>query len=1207
MSAATLSQVDGLPLYALSTSIDSGIAGYWAGYLAKSLTGAELTFDQAWQDIGGTFLFLGKAPGTDDGFATFLDLLRPFLAGIAPSGDARLLWIVDATLPSHLWTYHVVSARATGSGERISWATNRSSQLILGEYAVQLAGQAALTQASPPTGIQIADGALSFSAPGRTVPAEPGTSVLALSGPAVGSVRATLTLPTGAGDGLADLRTQLRYAAPAGDGSEGSAIDTLELPVIGQQAAAITLWLRFDPTLPLLAQRTGLGFFDDAGNGTAPVLAGYLNTNLGAGTTLTPSAAGAPLRPARLVFGQTPQAVGSPELVGHTYHLAPDGAFGLAVVGGEQLADQDGLLRVSLGSSAQEYVTFPAAAGAVAFFQAGQPALAPGAAPAAPPSKPGDPLLDAAATTAHVTLLPAQPGAGLPYYAQPRQAPLFASATALKPGSLGYLEMQAGALAARQETTPATVPVGPLLGAAPGDGELAQRIERCALAPARRQQIGLDNRAVGGEPPTPAVTPQGLQVEVVGGLIRTVVLATMPDSTPPALALTGAGPRLRAALQASQLFFVVANPAEYLADSSVRYRLDDLGLVAAADLGIPAAVINSVRPVVMPGGLPKTFEDEHAFTDALAGATPTPPNAQQRMTLCAIGGFLKAVLSGWTFQLSPRSWRTQSNPPKPEFDAPTIMLVKLCNRSLESLAADPPAWSWPAAGGLPTGGIAATQQELARVFAAARRRAEDPTVPPNDPYAAFYRNVVADPAWTGVLFLNAPVALAALPPELQFATAGIDQSRFFAHHIGISTTPVRLCGDTISTQQTAAFGLIDYQDPADQTLDPNDPDRVTFAFKTQAVTARFSNAVLTDFSARVELMVNELFGVGLTKLDPTHGNNLVLNGSAQRTSGAPAYAFELEGMNRFITTRSMLQSIDVDRVRLQTAVGTDRSGQVRTNFVLGGLLRFADLERFDHFGYGPAIGEPPVDGWLAYEGLTVAMSYELGGQAKKSFTIELTSVQLDPSRSQARANALVNRFPVSVTGLIASPADQKPQDLGYVSVSADLDQTPLDPPWFGLVWSLELGTFGALSDGAPVSLQILAGWGPGAADGDRPAYLGLKLPGYGAAGVTWPLQGVMRLGFRSIGFETFEEPSKLDPKVKDRTYILRLRHLALSILGISFPPGELDLVLFGDPTGASRSVGWYAAYVDPNAATPPRLAPQPPRLVPSGQPRELSR
>lgn len=1203
MSVATLHQVGTLPLYVLSSSADSGIPGYWAGYLARSLTGPEASFDQAWQDVGGSFLFLGKAPADDAEFATFLDRLRKFLAGIAPSGDARLLWIADATLPSDLWSYQLIGARATGSGPTIAWTT-RSAQLSLGEYAVAVAGDAPLRQADPPTGIRIADGALSFSTPLRTVPAEPGSSLLALSGPTVGCLRARLILPAGMGDGLAELRTQVRYAAPAGDGSEGSPIDILELPALGQDSEPITLWLRFDPTLPMLPQRTGLGFFDDDGAGAPPALTGYLSTNLGAGSTLTPIAAGTPLRPGRLGFGRTPLEVGDPALVGHSYHLTPDGAFALAVPGGEQLADGDGLLRVSLGSSAQEYVTFPVATGAVAFFQAGQPALAPGAAPEASPSKPGDPLLTGTATTAHLTVLPTQPGAGLPYYAQPTQAPLFATATALKPGSLGYLELQAAALAARDDAMPATLPAAPLLGAARGDGELAQRIEHNALAPARRQLIGLDARAFGTAAAIPAVTPQGLQVGVDGGLIRSVVLATMPDATPPSLALTSAGPELRAAVQANQLFFVVANPAEYLRDSSVQYRLDAAGLTIAASRGVPAAVLDSIRPVVMPppDRTPRVFSDEPAFTAALAAATPTPPNTAQTETLCQIAGFLQAVLSGWTFQLSPRSWRAQSTPPRPDSDAPTIMLVKLCPRSLESLAADPPAWSWPAAGGLPTGGIAATQQELARIFEAARRRAEDDTVPNTDPYKVFYKTVVADASWTGVLFLNAPVALGALPSELQFATAGIDPDRFYAHHVGFSLTPVRLTDNVISTQQTAAFGLIDYQDPVDQTLDPYQPDQVGFAFKTQVLTARFSNAVLTDFSARVQLMVNELFGVGLTKLDPTHGNNLILNGSAQRTGGAPAYVFELEGVNRYVSTRSMLLSVDVERVRLATAVGADKDGRLTTSFVFGGQLRFADLQRFDHFSYGPAISdppdEPPVDGWLAYEGLTVTMSYAATDQQRKAFALSLTPVQFDPSRSRPRPNGLVNRFPVSLTGLIASPADQKPQDLGYLSISADLDQTPLEPPWFGLVWSLELGTFGALSDGAPVSLQILAGWGPGAADGDRPAYLGLKLPGYGAGGVTWPLQGVMRLGFRSIGFETFEEPSKDTPIGKERHYILRLRHLALSILGISFPPGDLDLVLFGDPTGASRSVGWYAAYVDPNAA-PPKLT--------AAAPKELTR
>jgi hypothetical protein len=43
--------------------------------------------------------------------------------------------------------------------------------------------------------------------------------------------------------------------------------------------------------------------------------------------------------------------------------------------------------------------------------------------------------------------------------------------------------------------------------------------------------------------------------------------------------------------------------------------------------------------------------------------------------------------------------------------------------------------------------------------------------------------------------------------------------------------------------------------------------------------------------------------------------------------------------------------------------------------------------------------------------------------------------------------------------------------------------------------------------------------------------------------------------------------------------MLRLRRFALSFLGFSFPPGNVDLVLFGDPGGAGgKTLGWYAAY-----------------------------
>ena len=44
--------------------------------------------------------------------------------------------------------------------------------------------------------------------------------------------------------------------------------------------------------------------------------------------------------------------------------------------------------------------------------------------------------------------------------------------------------------------------------------------------------------------------------------------------------------------------------------------------------------------------------------------------------------------------------------------------------------------------------------------------------------------------------------------------------------------------------------------------------------------------------------------------------------------------------------------------------------------------------------------------------------------------------------------------------------------------------------------------------------------------------------------------------------------------------MLKLRQIVLRILLLTFPPGNVDLYLFGDPalrTGNS-ALGWYAAY-----------------------------
>jgi hypothetical protein len=217
------------------------------------------------------------------------------------------------------------------------------------------------------------------------------------------------------------------------------------------------------------------------------------------------------------------------------------------------------------------------------------------------------------------------------------------------------------------------------------------------------------------------------------------------------------------------------------------------------------------------------------------------------------------------------------------------------------------------------------------------------------------------------------------------------------------------------------------------------------------------------------------------------------------------------------------------------------------------------------------------------------MTFPLASPAQQAFTVDEAGLRFDAANSLVRPLSLAANFPLHFTNLVTSlnlanageqARGQTPEDLGYTSISAPLDQALLAPPWYGLVFTLDLGTLGALAGSAGLSVKLLAGWAPGATADDRPIYLGLQLPSARSAGIDWPLEGVLRLGFRSFQFEAS------DLAGGGRAYMLLLRRLALSILGWSFPPGNTDVYLFGNPNGdGAGALGWYAAYDNGKAAT----------------------
>lgn len=1188
MSAATAPEfvrVLDLPLYALSTRAEAAAPGYWAGF--RPGTAADppprLSLDEAWQDPEGIYVFCGADP-TGDPAAFLAELATVITSGL------RFLWIADPVGPSASWSVHRLAATPEGPGPRAAWRVPRQGRFPVGGYAVEIDAGTLLVQADPDTlgpGVALTTGAggLFFSAPREAYEAQPGTAWLPFAGSALGSWNAGLDLPhTGveAADDLSRLGVQLRYALPDPQDPDGSTVRPIPLPILSQEGRALAGRLVFDPIHTLLPDRTALGVVPGAPLGTS------LRTALGHQVQLSPAAAAPPLRPARFVFCYSPlYTSGAPAY--RDYYLAPDGAFTLT------FKPQPGRhpdRRLLLGLSGGEYVQLGESA--IVHFDAGRAAYAPGAAsgPAARQQRPltADGLLTDAGTTSYLSVLPPTPGpVGLVYYAQPQQSPWYTAVEGAEEGFLESRPLPAAWLPPLVPATaedpdpapPAALPVAGYAGIDAGLAQAARLLEETALAPARRAAVGAPPDSPPAEERGAAphaladlrvVTPQGLVADVAPGTDpatapwKRLMVASFPGAAVPELVFTEVGAPLRAALQTGELFLVVADVDRFMKDSSVRYALDRTACdVLQNQHAVPQPVVDQLRRITA------VFETEKTFKAALpAAAEPYLDD------ILAVAGQLKAGVEDWTFQLSPRSWRTEAG-------SPTIMLVKFAGRPLGALAEEPGAWGWPEA----AGDAAATREILHDLFAAAAE------APEGSPYQRFHREVVADPAWNGVLFLNAPVSVAELPADLQFVTAGIDPERFYAHHVGFSLTPVHAADGEVTLGRTAAFGLLHYEDPADLVLDASVP----FAFKTQKLSIRFAGGQIADLSAQVELMVNRLFGAELGIREPDHGNNLILAGAYQRQNGVPSYQFSLTRRCDFLPGASMLSGVEVAAVALQTSTGSAADGTIAVDFVLSGNLRFGEMPYFDLFSYGPEsgapLGEEPEDGYLRYSGLVVRMRFSAAAPGNQAFEVDEGRVAIDAEGSKPRPTSLAAKFPVRVKGLIAVPAPpepedgsgddagegRRPQDLGYASVLSPMDQSPLRPPWYGLVLSLDLGTLGALAGAAGLSATLLAGWATGE---ERPAYLGLQLSG-GPSDAGWPVQGVLRLGFRAFEFQLSEDPEG----ERGPEYLLVLRHLALSLLGWSLPQGDLDLVLFGDPDAdRATALGWYAAYAGPAGAKP---------------------
>ena len=1162
MVAFSFQAVEQSHLYIASdTSAETARAGFLLP-ASFSVPPAEISLVESLQEYHeGVYLFFSTLPYSPQQpglLAGFLQALYEYLASTGLP-DTRFVWLDNpadfasglrgTTLQTLLEDNRVTTVRSTA----ITLAPN---------LALRITGGATITASSDRTTLTFAAEAkapLALLATPQgsqhqvTIPLQKNTLEVGMLGGTVpeGCFRLDLRLDM---NELSALDVGLRYFAPYFNADIPGYVQSFHYPLFNLTSGeAISFSATFDPLAALDPVRSYLHFRPDQD------IPSFFSSVLNSPVIVSPETS------AQLVFaiklttrpGETAEEDAASQ---QPYYLTPVGDFRLTIVGETPapLESPPNVLNcLACGFSGIEYFPLPQGKGMITFL-AGQNAYSPAQLQPAPNNPTNQTLvykgLTSTATTSWAYLRSAENAVG--YYAQPENAVLHqtnAPHSNVSADFLTYLPILAGSL-------PKTAPAGQVFPLVPYEGvstdplittlEPYQQFENQVLNPQRRNLIytyspHLEKKChAQTQSITQGTTPQGLLLTLEDMSWEQLLLAQSADSSQNGaqLLLSQVRGSLQAALQSNQLFLVISSLTRFLENCAIpNYRLtiqSITDLEQSQNPAVPAPVIATLWNAATLQNIPYTSLQD--FQEALKPVLGPDYDTYVDIVTRVATSFTISIQE-WRFDLSPYFWD----------DFNTLLIFKFINSKLQDLVQD--STSWVQAESL-NDDVNSTKQQLQALVAAALADSS-----PEMDY--FNTTVLGDPSWNGILALRCRVPLSSLPAQIAGIAAGINANQFFAHHMGITVTPAVVKAGTITAGNSSLFALIRYEDSADLKDQHTD-----YNFKVLSLKALFANSCMSSFSSKIELQINKLFLEPVSLQNGPVGNILTLDGVYQKHGNQNAYVFTTTSDHRYQVNSQVLDVVDITRSQFVTIVppaGLQTGANIQARFLFWGNMQFKALSDFDAFSFGSSAQET---GGLSYSSLAIDLQFPPDQPYRKTFTFNAQQIVFDPSTSVAHPDSLYNHFPLKLTGLVQATAEMTPANLGYMPVDSPLQGSQLTAPWFGLTYDLNLGSLGALAGQAGFVAGLLVGWAPN--PHNYTVYIGLRIPGVSGGKREISLEGIVKLTFGAVRFV-----------VRAPSYILQLRNISLHLLSLTFPPGQTDFILFGNPDGKDNTtLGWYAAY-----------------------------
>ena len=853
---------------------------------------------------------------------------------------------------------------------------------------------------------------------------------------------------------------------------------------------------------------------------------------------------------AALVFAKSPNANDGQS----RYYWTPEGEFAMLNIATDQ-ANNEFQNRLLCGLSGTETISFSGKSGTekvdLICFRSGQPAVANVFPLDADHQSKAAELLNSAFTTAWVSFKKAgNYSAEIAYYSQPANAALFkpqvikAAAMATEK-ILTYAETPSSNLAEHDQSffPLATSAIArPILGKRVKGGsgyydqEDISQFEIQILNPARKTEIAKAKRAF---------------KKLQGKKLKTFAAADFNLSTTPQGLMVNLSPDF------GWQSLTMANPTTSekppLQFNNITDKGDDTALQEAFQTNEQFLVISNPIPVANIEYYKQYF--------------------QNRIDVAA-----------WPFILDitgQNNWTSKQG-----FN--NIVIFKFCNYSIEERIKNQQLWTDPLNFNTAANLSSLSDWILQYIETAKKSVVEQGD---NSPFKHFV-DIVTNESWNGILCLQVTLELNSVPKEIKAILAGIDTSRFTAHHFGIEANQIALTAENKIDPafKSSMFGLINYIDEIYEKWKPGDPLLVAkndFDFKVLELQVLFEKSEVKDFKSKIQLTLNKLFNETVAikhyvRDEAITENSIVLNGLYDKRNGNTSYAFAITKVDQLNLASTALSNVKISGVQL-TTVGETGGAALTTRFYISGALAFNEQENFDLFSYEK----------LGFSNLILDMNFNLGDLGpdktpKKTFSFDPTALIFGKTTVQTRENSLVPNFPVDLSGLIYNTPNLAtkekpavtPASLSYIPVDAPLATMPIlaTDAWYALRFNVNLGSLGALTAKVGFNAEIILAWSPGVANNKTQVFIKMPFSG-GKPDKGFSLQGILKFAVGDIMF--LSTPAEDREKVQ---YAMVFTQIGLSLLGLKLPrTGNTIFYLFGNPEGnqgdaSTGNLAWFGAY-----------------------------